>query len=173
MIDERMEKALNDQINAELYSSYMYLSMANYLAEEGIDGFSNWMKTQAQEELYHAMKIQDYLLERGGRARLQAIEQPPLEWDSALAVARDTYQHEQKVTGLINQLVSLADELNDYATRQFLQWFVEEQVEEEDSADNLVNQLEMAGDDMGVLLMLDRDYGSRPPLFQFPGGESD
>ncbi len=173
MLEAEMEQALNDQVNAELYSSYLYLSMASYLAEENLGGFANWMRIQAQEEVVHAMKIYDYILERGGRAVMQAIEQPEIEWDSALDVAETTYEHEQKVTASINDLVDLAEELSDHATKQFLQWFVEEQVEEEDSADELVQQLKMVEGDARGLLMLDKELAQRAPLVQMPQEEAE
>ncbi len=171
MLKTEVEEALNEQINAELYSSYLYLSMSAYLEEENLSGFAHWMQIQAQEEAVHAMKIQNYVQERGGRVILDEIEKPPVEWNSALDVAEMTLEHEQKVTSLINELVDLAEEVGDHATRQFLQWFVEEQVEEEDSADELVQQLKMAGDDPRGLMMLDREFAARPPMFQIPGEE--
>jgi len=133
MISKKIEKALNKQINAELYSAYLYLSMVAYFESVNLPGFANWMKVQTQEELMHAMKIYDFVNERGGRVVLKAIEAPPTEWDSPLDAFEATYKHEQKVTGLINNLVNLAIEEKDHATSSFLQWFVNEQVEEESS----------------------------------------
>ena len=130
MLKETIEKALNQQINRELYSSYLYLSMSTYLDTIDLTGASHWMKTQAQEELTHAMKIYDYILERDGRVVLESINQPPKEWDSGLAAFEAAYQHEQNITEAINNLVSLAIDEKDHATNSFLQWFVTKQVEE-------------------------------------------
>jgi ferritin len=165
MIEKKMEKAINEQINAELYSSYLYLSMSAYFSSINLNGFSGWMHTQAQEELVHAMKFYDYVIERGGSVTLTKIEAPPTEWDSPLDVFQYTYQHEQKVTGLINALVDVAASLKDHATTVFLQWFVEEQVEEEASASEAVETLQLIGDSKQGLFMLDKEMGQRPPLF--------
>lgn len=161
MIDPKMEKALNDQIVAELYSAYLYLSMAAYLDGEGLGGFAKWMRAQFQEEQSHAMKMFDYVGERGGRVILSAIDAPPTEWESPLDVFEATLAHEQKVTGLINRLVDLALELSDHATDNLLRWFVSEQVEEEDTADSIRQQLKLIGDNGQGLLMLDRELGAR------------
>lgn len=171
MISDRMQKALNDQVNAELWSSYLYLSMSSKFDEMGLGGFAAWMKTQAQEELFHAMKIYDYIIERGGRALMQPIDGVPTEWDSPLKIFEEVYAHEQKVTGLINNLVNMAIDEKDHATSNFLRWFVDEQVEEEASADELVNKLKLIGDGGNGLFMLDKDVGARPPLFTFPAEE--
>ncbi|MGD2248054.1 MAG: ferritin [Candidatus Methanofastidiosia archaeon] len=165
MIEKKMEKAINEQINAELYSSYLYLSMSAYFSSINLNGFSTWMRTQAQEELVHAMKFYDYVIERGGSVTLSEIEAPPTEWDSPLDVFQYTYQHEQKVTGLINGLVDVAASLKDHATTVFLQWFVEEQVEEEASASEIVETLQLMGDAKQGLFMLDKEMSQRPPLF--------
>ena len=161
MLSERMQNALVDQVTAELYSSYLYLSMSSYFQSTNLPGFANWMSVQAQEELSHAMKIYDYVNARGGRVRLQAIDAPPAEWDSPLAVFQETSRHEQKVTGLINDLANLAIEERDHATTNMLQWFVDEQVEEEDSANNLVQQLTLLKDAPGGLFMMDRELAQR------------
>jgi len=161
MISKKMEKALNDQVNAELYSAYLYLSMESYFKSENLNGFANWMRVQTQEEVSHAMKIYDFINERNGRVILKAIEGPQTKWDSHLAVFEAVYAHEQKVTGLINKLVDLAINENDHATNNFLQWFVNEQVEEESSADEIVQQLKMMKDAPGGLFMLDRELGQR------------
>ncbi len=160
MIGEKMEKALNDQINAEMYSSYLYLSMGAYLASLGLAGFENWMKIQALEEMYHAMKFYNFVEERGGRVKLGAIGQPPTQWDSPLAAFEAVAAHEAKVTGLINDLVNLAIQEKDHATNNFLQWFVKEQVEEEDSANTAVQNLKLV-DNKGGMFMLDREMGAR------------
>jgi len=161
MIDERMQDAINKQLNAELYSSYLYLSMSAYFQSVNLGGFANWMRVQAKEELAHAMKFYDYVNERGGRVILHPVEEPPSEWDSPLAVFEHVYRHEQKVTGLINKLVDLAVEARDHATNNFLQWFVSEQVEEEASADEVVQKLKLVGDDPSGLFMIDRELAQR------------
>jgi len=161
MIDEKMQEAINKQLNAELYSSYLYLSMSAYFQSANLGGFANWMRVQAKEELAHAMKFYDYVNERGGRVILHPVEEPPSEWDSPLAVFEHVYRHEQKVTGLINKLVDLAVEARDHATNNFLQWFVSEQVEEEASADEVVQKLKLVGDDPSGLFMIDRELAQR------------
>ena len=169
MISKKMEEALNEQINAEMYSAYMYLSMESYFKAQNLNGFANWMRIQTQEEAAHAMKIYDFINERGGRVTLKAIEGPPTEWDSALAVFKAVYEHEQKVTGLINNLVDLAIKEKDHASNSFLQWFVNEQVEEEASADAVVQQLTMMENAPGGMFMLDRELGQR--VFTPPAAE--
>jgi len=161
MISKKMEEALNEQVNAELYSAYLYLSMESYFKAQNLNGFANWMRVQTQEEVMHATKIYDFINERGGRVLLKAIEGPQTEWDSALAVFKAAYEHEQKVTGLINNLVDLAIKEKDHATNSFLQWFVNEQVEEEASADAIVQQLKMMENAPGGMFMLDRELGQR------------
>jgi len=161
MISEKMQEALNGQMNAELYSSYLYLSMSAYFQDINLGGFANWMRVQAQEELVHAMKFYDFVNERGGRVVLKAVEGPPIEWDSPLAVFEAAYKHETKVTGLINELVELALAEHDHATNIFLQWFVTEQVEEEDSANEVVQKIKLMGDAQGGLFMLDQELGQR------------
>jgi ferritin len=161
MISKKMEEALNEQVNAELYSAYLYLSMESYFKSLNLNGFANWMRVQTQEEVAHAMKIYDFVNERGGRVTLKAIEGPETEWDSPLAVFNAVYAHEQKVTGLINNLVDLAIKEKDHATNSFLQWFVNEQVEEESSADEIVQQLKMMENAPGGMFMLDRELGQR------------
>jgi len=161
MIDERMQEALNKQLNAEVYSAYLYLSMSAYFQSVNLVGFANWMRVQWQEELAHGLKFYDYVNERGGRVVLQPVEAPPSEWDSPLAAFEHVYQHEQKVTGMINKLVDLAVEARDHATNNFLQWFVSEQVEEEASADEVVQKLKLAGGDASGLFMIDRELAQR------------
>ena len=161
MLSERMMKALNKQLNAELYSAYLYLSMAAYFESKNLKGFANWMRVQAQEELTHAMKFFDYINERGGRVYLEAIEKPPTEWKSPLDVFEATYEHEVKVTSMINDLVNMAMEEKDHATYNMLQWFVAEQVEEEASADEIRQQLRMIKEDGRGIMMLDRELKQR------------
>ena len=161
MLKEKIQKALNQQVNAELYSSYLYLAMAAYFETINLKGFANWMRVQTQEELVHAMKFYDFIIERGGKAVLSSIEGPPTEWPSPLAVFEQAYEHEQKVTGLINNLVDLSMAEQDHATNNFLQWFVAEQVEEEASADEVVQKIKLMGDASGGLFMLDRELAQR------------
>ncbi len=163
MLTDRMQKELNGQLNAELYSSYLYLSMNAYFKSVNLDGFANWMYYQAQEELEHSMKFYDFIIQRGGKVVLTQIEAPPTEWDSPLAVFEATLAHEQKVTGLINDLVEIALEEHDHATNIFLQWFVSEQVEEEESVSGVLEQLKLMGDAKGGLFMIDRELAKRSP----------
>ncbi len=161
MLSEKMEKSLNKQVNAELYSSYLYLSMSAYFSEINLNGFAHWMRLQAQEELSHAMKIYDYVNERGGRPLLEGIDAPPKLWGSPAEVFENVLSHEQKVTGMINDLVDLAIELKDHATNNFLQWFVSEQVEEEASANEVLQKVKMTGNQSGGLFMLNQEFGKR------------
>ncbi len=163
MLTDKMQKALNGQLNAELYSSYLYLSMNAYFKSVNLDGFANWMYYQAQEELEHSMKFYDFIIQRGGKVALAQIEAPQTEWDSPLAVFEATLAHEQKVTGLINDLVEIALEEHDHATNIFLQWFVSEQVEEEESVGGVLEQLKLMGDAKGGLFMIDRELAKRGP----------
>jgi ferritin len=162
MLNEKMETALNNQLNAELYSGYLYLSMNAYFKNINLDGFANWMYAQAQEELMHAMKFYAFINQRGGRVKLRQIEAPPTEWGSPLEVFEETLKHEQKVTGLINDLVEVALEQRDHATQIFLQWFVSEQVEEEESVGGVLEQLKLLGEAQGGLFMIDRELAKRP-----------
>jgi ferritin len=161
MLSKKMENALNKQLNAELYSSYLYLSMSAYFESLDLGGFANWMRVQAQEELTHAMKFFDFISERDGRVLLQPVKGPPAEWDSPRAAFEDTYRHEQSVTGMINKLVDLAIQGSDHATHNFLQWFVSEQVEEESSVNEVVQKLKLVGDDATGLFLIDRELAQR------------
>jgi ferritin len=163
MLSEKMENALNGQLNAELYSAYLYMAMNAYFKAVNLEGFANWMSCQAQEELTHAMKFYNFVISRGGRAKLTQVEAPPTEWDSPLAVFEATLEHEQKVTGLINDLVELALEAHDHATNIFLQWFVSEQVEEEESVNGVLEQLKLMGEAQGGLFMIDLELAKRSP----------
>lgn len=162
MIKESVAEAINKQINAEMYSGYLYLSMAVDFGEKNLDGFQHWMRLQAEEELGHGMRFLDYLQERGGHIELQAIEKPEIQWDTPLEAFEFVYQHECKVTGMINDLVDLAEKEKDRATVNMLQWFVDEQVEEEDSADEIVQKLKMVGDSPSALLMMNEKMAHRP-----------
>jgi ferritin len=169
MLSKKIQDALNSQINAELYSSYLYFSMEAYFESQGFPGFANWMRCQTQEEIVHAMKMFDFVNERNGRVELKEIAQPPIKWDSPLAVFEAVYEHEQKVTGLINKLVDLAIKEGDHATNNFLQWFVAEQVEEEASACSVVDKFKLIGKSAGNLYQFDRELGQRvftPPAAQ-------
>jgi len=166
MMSEKMQEAMNEQINAELYSSYLYLAMSSYFTSVNLVGMANWMRVQTQEELFHAIKMYDFVNERGGRALMRAIAQPPGDWESALAVFENGLSHERKVTGLINNLLDLAMAERDHATSIFLQWFVTEQVEEEANASAIVNKLKMIGQDASSLFALDQELGSR--VFTMP-----
>ena len=161
MLSKTMEEALNKQINAELYSAYLYLSMAAYFDSINLDGFSHWMKLQAKEETEHANKLYDYVYERGGIVKLEAIDKPPTEWDSPLSAFEDSFKHEQKVSEMINNLVEMARNEKDYSTENFLQWFVEEQVEEEANADAVVQKLKLIKDSRNGLFMMDAKLGER------------
>lgn len=161
MISKKMEKALNDQINAEAYSAYLYLSMAAYFEAENLPGLASWMRIQTQEETVHALKFFDFVNERRGRIVLKAIDQPPKEWESPLAAFEAAFEHEQLVTGRINDLVNLAVQEKDHATNAFLQWFVNEQVEEETSVDTIVQMLKMGEKAPGAMFMIDRELGQR------------
>ncbi len=161
MLTEKMEKAINGQINAELYSAYLYLAMAAWFQEQDLPGFAGWMRIQVQEEQFHAMKMFDHVLERGGRTDLGAIDAPPGDWKSPLDVFKATLEHEQKVTGLINDLVYLARDERDNATEIFLQWFVKEQVEEEDTASGILGQLKLVEGSPQALFLMDRELGQR------------
>ena len=169
MLNKKMEAAMNDQIVAELFSSYLYLSMSAHFAATGLDGMANWMRVQAQEEVVHGMKFYDFIIERGGRVTLGAIDQPDNEWSSPLAIFEAAYDHELKVTARINALVDLAAEEKDHASSIFLEWFVNEQVEEEASADAVVQKLRMFAEAPQALYMLDKELGARvfvPPATQ-------
>ena len=173
MINGRMQDALNGQVNAEMYSAYLYLSMSAYFASVNLGGFAKWMRVQAQEEMVHALKLYDHVTERGGRNVLAAIKAPPVEWDSPLAAFEAVYAHERKVTGLINALVDLANEQADDASASFLHWFVTEQVEEEASADKVVQRLKLIGDSKQGVVTLDHEMGTRvftPPATAKEGG---
>ncbi|MFH1090275.1 MAG: ferritin [Pseudomonadota bacterium] len=161
MLSQKMQAALNEQINAESYSAYLYLSMGAYFESLGLNGFAAWMGAQAREEVFHAFKIYTFINDRGGRVRLKAIEAPPTEWASPLAAFQDALAHEQKVTGLINSLVDMSREEKDHASDIFLQWFVTEQVEEEDSVGDVVLKLKLIGDEGNALFMMDKELGLR------------
>ena len=161
MISAKMQEAINQQINAELYSAYLYMSMAAYFDHLQLPGFCHWMKVQVQEELSHVVRFYNYLSERGGRALMAAIEAPPSEWESPLECMQAVLEHERKVTGLINQLMNLAHDERDHASTSFLQWFVDEQVEEEASVEAILGKLNLVQGAAGGLFMVDKEMGGR------------
>ncbi|HPD15244.1 MAG TPA: ferritin [Planctomycetota bacterium] len=161
MLSKKMEEALNKQVNAELFSSYLYLAMAADFEAKNLPGFAHWLKLQAKEENGHALKLYEYINDRRSRVTLAAIAAPPAEWATPLAAFEAVLAHEQKVTGLINKLVELAAAEKDNATGILLQWFVTEQVEEEKNADAIVAQLKMIGESPHGLIMLDRALAQR------------
>jgi ferritin len=161
MISKTIEQALNKQVNRELFSEYLYLSMSAYFETIFMKGFAKWMRVQAGEEHAHAMKIYDYIIARGGKVTLAAIEAPKNRWESAGKVFEESYAHEQKVTGMIDALVDLAIKEKDHATFEMLQWFVKEQVEEEMNASDILNQIAIVGDRPGHLFALDHHLGKR------------
>jgi ferritin len=171
MLKENILKALNSQLNAELYSAYLYLSMEAYFESIDLSGCANWMRAQAQEELTHAMKLYGYIVQRGERVTLSTIDGPQVEWDSPVAVFEHVYKHEQKVTGLINDLVDLSVSESDHATSNFLQWFVAEQVEEEESASSVLQRMKLAENSKSGLFMLDSELGQR--IFTPPAAKGE
>ncbi|MBN2685205.1 MAG: ferritin [Pontiellaceae bacterium] len=161
MISKRMEVALNEQVNKEFYSAYMYLAMSAYCNTMGLPGFSHWMRMQYEEENLHVTKMYDYILNQGGEIHLKTIEEPPKEYGTPLEIFQKTLEHEQFVTQSIHQLMGLAMEEHDYATQAFLQWYVSEQVEEESNVQDVLNPLRMVGEDKGGLMMIDQKLGGR------------
>src|SRR5829696_8773223 len=161
MINPTIQKAINEQIKHEFFSSYLYLSMSAYFETLSLPCFASWMRVQSQEEHEHAMKFFDFLNDRGGSVELQALDQPAGEFQSPLDVFEQALAHERKITALIHRLYELALKENDYATQTLLQWFVTEQVEEEKNAGQIVEQLKMTGGEPSALLLLDRDLAGR------------
>ena len=159
MLSPKMQDALNAQINAELHAFYTYLSMSAHFETLGYPGFAGWMRHHSNEEMVHAMKLYNYIIDRRSVVKLKAINEPRTEWSAPLDVLKDALAHEQHVTKLINDLVALAREERDYATDSFLQWFVDEQVEEEQIVDAIIQDLEHIGDFGPGLYMLDRELG--------------
>ncbi len=161
MISNKVQDAINAQINAEFWSAYLYLSMGMHFEAEGRTGIANWFRIQFKEEQAHAEIFINYLLSRGGRVELKAIEAVPTTWESPLAAFEATLEHEEKVTAMINALYALAEQEHDYATRGKLDWFVAEQVEEEETAQNLIDRLKLVGDNGLALFMLDQELATR------------
>jgi len=161
MLTKRMEKELNAQINAEYWSAYLYLSMSAYLDKEGLSGIASWFRVQYQEEISHALKFFDYLVERGGRVVLMPIKEVPQEWDGIINIFEETLKHEQVVTDLINKLMDVAIEEHDHAAKSFLQWYVDEQVEEESGVQAILDQLKMVDGRGNGLFMINKELGQR------------
>ena len=161
MLSKSMEEALNRQVNRELYSAYLYMSMSANFSSANLSGFAKWMRIQAKEERAHATKLYDYILARGGKIALLDIEAPKAKWASATKVFEEVYAHEQKVTGMINALVELATKEKDHASFEMLQWFVKEQVEEEEHASEILAKVRTIGDVPGHLFYLDHQLAKR------------
>ena len=160
-MNDVVRDAFNQQIKNELSSGYLYLSMSAHFDHENLPGFAHWMRLQAQEELEHAMRLFDYVLRRGGRVELDGIDAPSTDFGSPLTILESVLEHERAVTGMIHGLFELSGKEGDWAAQQELQWFIGEQVEEEDTAATAWDQVRMAGDDQAALLMLDQQFGSR------------
>lgn len=156
-----MEKSLNDQISKEFYASYLYLAMSAWFAERNFDGFAKWMRLQADEERAHAMRIYDFVLDRGGKVVLGAVEEPPVKWKSPVEVFETARKHEQLVSGSINDLYTQALTERDYPSQVMLQWFINEQVEEEKTSTAIVERLRLVGDNASGMLILDGQLGQR------------
>ena len=163
MLVPEVENALNKQLNAEIYSSYLYVSMAAQCKADDLDGCAAWLEAQAQEEMTHAAKFYNYIIQRGGRIRLAAIDGPQVEWDSPLSVFEDTLAHEQKVSAMINDLMDIAIAQKDHATQIFLQWFVTEQVEEEESVGMVLGKIKRVKDSAQGMYLVDQELGQRQP----------
>ncbi len=161
MIPKKIEDAFSEQVKFELESAYIYLAMAAYFDAEGFEGMGRWMRAQVQEEVTHAMRFYKHIVERGGRARLHALAMPAQDWQSPLGAFQAAYEHEQFITAKIDGLVKLAQAEGDHASRTLLQWFVDEQVEEEASTSKVVQDLKLVGSDGRGILMLDRELGQR------------
>ena len=161
MISKPVLDAMNNQIKHEMYSAYLYLSMAAYFENENLQGFANWMHVQFEEEQEHAMKFFEYIHDRGGKVSLQGIDQPPVDFTSAKDIFKLSYEHEQKVTGLINSIYQTAAAEKDVASQIFLNWFIDEQVEEEKNASQILDLLNKIGGNVGALYQLDHQLGKR------------
>jgi len=161
MINENVAKVLNEQVNKEFYSAYLYLAMSAYFSDLGLLGFANWMRIQAQEEQAHAMLMYDFLVSRGEKVILTSIAAPSTDWKNTLEVMEEVLVHEVYVTGLINNIISVAEEVKDRATMSYFNWFVDEQVEEESNAQDIISKLKLIGDDKSALYLLDKDLSAR------------
>lgn len=161
MISEKMQDALNEQVNKEFYSAYLYLAMSAYCDSQGLPGFANWMQHQYEEEIMHVTKMYNYILDQGGRVHLKQIDEPPREFGTPLEVFEKTLEHEQFVTRCINELMGLAVDERDFATQTFLQWYVTEQIEEEANVNDILAPLRMIGKEGGGLMMIDQKLAQR------------
>lgn len=161
MINERVSQVLQEQLNKEFYSAYLYLSMSAHFSDKGLLGFANWMRVQAQEEMIHARLIYDFLINRNERVTLTAVGAPPSHWDSPLHVMEESLKHEFHVTESINNIINIAEEVKDRATISYMYWFIDEQVEEEANAKTIVDTLKFIGDDKSALYMLDQELAKR------------
>jgi ferritin len=171
MLNKKIEKVLNDQINAEMYSAYLYLSMSAYFESKNLSGMANWMYVQYQEEMTHAMKFYRYVNDRGGKVTFKEIKAPKTEWKDSVDVFTNVLEHEQYVTSLINSLVDLAIEEKDHATNNMLQWFVAEQVEEEASAEDILEKVKRVIDSRNGLYLIDKELSSRTFIDETKEGE--
>ncbi len=169
MLSQTLQNALNEQIKYELFSAYVYLAMSAYSENQNLQGFAHWMRVQSQEELGHAMKFFDYINDRNGSVELQAIDQPPGEFQSPLDMFEQALDHERKVTAAIHRLYELAVTENDYPTQTFLQWFIDEQVEEEKAASQIVERLKMSAGNSAALLLIDRELAARDAASESAG----
>ncbi|NMB49955.1 MAG: ferritin [Bacteroidales bacterium] len=161
MLNKNLENALNKQINAEFWSAYLYLSMSTHFASEGLNGAANWFKIQFKEEQDHALKIIDYVISREGRVELAPIDKVSTKWESLLAAFLDTLEHEKVVTARIHEIVGIAREEKDFATENMLQWFVNEQVEEEETAQKIIDALKLIGNNGIGIYLIDKELGKR------------
>lgn len=173
MLNNNVQQAINEQIRNEIFSAFLYLAMSGYFEQRNLPGFAKWMRVQYEEELGHALKFFDFVNDRGGRVVLYAIDQPPSEFQSPLDVFQMALEHEQRVTSMINNLYALAVRENDYPAQVLLQWYINEQVEEEKNATNIVEQLKLIGGDGSALLILDRELGARKAGAAEPSASAD
>jgi len=164
MIKKKLVEALNKQINEELYSSFLYWSMAAYFEDQNLTGFANWTKIQAEEEYLHARKFYDYMVHVGGKVLFDKINAPKTDWKNIEDVFQDVLNHEIHITECINNLMTLANKENDHATASFLKWFVDEQVEEISNAEQLLHEIKMIGENKQGIFMLDRELKARPAV---------
>ncbi|MGI6393160.1 MAG: ferritin [bacterium] len=161
MLNKKIEKIINEQMNFEIYSGYIYLAMSAYMDSIDLPGFANWMRAQWEEEFYHAMKMYNYLVERGGRPVFSTVPEPPKTWKSAKAAFENALEHEQIVTGRINDIMDAAIKENDHATKSFINWYIDEQVEEEASVDSIIKKLNLMKESGHGIFMLDKELGER------------
>ncbi|GAB4284916.1 MAG: ferritin [Candidatus Rifleibacteriota bacterium] len=162
MLNKKMSAAINEQINEEMYSFYLYLAMAEYAADKGLPGMQHWMRCQAMEELGHAVRFMNYMAEKGGKVELKALKAPPKTWKTVKQVFEEVLKHEEHITGCINNLVDLALSLKDHATSNMLNWFISEQVEEEASAKAVIDMINLTGSAPGGMFMVDKELAARP-----------